>query len=74
MSAALALVEEIRTRSPDAISATKRLFQDSWNMSSAQAFDLESQLQFRLLRGSNQREAMKANFERRAPQFKPRKG
>ena len=73
MAAAMALSDELTARSPDAVSACKRLFQDAWASTPEQAFDLESRLQFRLLTGANQREAMKANFAKRAPQFRPRK-
>ena len=73
MAAARALADELIGRSPDAVSACKRLFQDAWAATPEQAFDLESRLQFRLLRSANQREAMKANFARRAPEFRPRK-
>lgn len=73
LAAAEALVDALRGRSPDAISAGKRLLQDAWSASREQAFDLESREQFRLLRGGNQREAMRANFEKRPPAFKARR-
>ncbi|HAS29778.1 MAG TPA: enoyl-CoA hydratase, partial [Alcanivorax sp.] len=37
-----------------------------------QAFDQESSLQFKLLRGRNQGEAMAANLKKREPRFRPR--
>ncbi len=49
------------------MSATKALFQRTWNQSEDQAFHEESRLQFKLLRGKNQAEAMAANFKKRAP-------
>ena len=73
MTAAEQLAEELLARSPDAVSACKRLFQDAWAATPGQAFDLESRLQFRLLTSANQREAMKANFAKRPPDFRPRK-
>lgn len=69
---AQALAQQLISRSPDAISACKELFQSTWSAREEEAFDQESRLQFRLLRNSNQREAMRANFERRPPRFKPR--
>lgn len=67
-----ALAAEIRTRSPDSVAASKALFESTWLEDEDEAFSVESRLQFRLLRGRNQREAMKANFEKRPPRFKPR--
>lgn len=72
MAAAEALAEQIKTRSPDAIAATKALVEKTWLAPENEAFSVESKLQFKLLRGKNQREAMKANFEKRAPAFKKR--
>ena len=71
-TAALALAETLLARSPDAVSATKALFQRTWNAPEEQALDLESRLQFKLLRGRNQREAMAANFKKRTATFLPR--
>ncbi len=72
MLAAEALADQIKTRSPDAIAAAKALFEQTWLAGEGEAFNIESKIQFKLLRGSNQREAMKANFEKRKPAFKPR--
>ncbi|MDN5863578.1 MAG: enoyl-CoA hydratase-related protein, partial [Salinisphaera sp.] len=71
-AAALALANALLERSPDAVSATKALFQRTWNAPEEQALDLESRLQFKLLRGRNQREAMAANFKKRPAAFFPR--
>ncbi len=60
----------IAARSPDAIRAVKRLFDDSADMSAAQALQLEAQLQLSLLGADNQVEAVMANLENRAPDFK----
>ena len=70
--AAEALAGELMTRSPDAVAAAKSLFQRSWFASVRRAFAIESGLQFRLLRGANQRIAMRANFARKAPLFRSR--
>lgn len=72
MARAEALAAEIKTRSPDSVAATKALFEKTWQASEGEAFAVESRLQFKLLRGRNQREAMKANFEKRAPEFRVR--
>lgn len=72
MAMAEALAEQIKTRSPDSVAAGKALVEKTWLASEAQAFAIESRFQFKLLRGKNQREAMKANFEKREPDFKKR--
>jgi len=70
--AARALAGAILTRSPDAVSATKALFHSTRHAAEEQAFDRESSLQFKLLRGRNQGEAMAANLKKREPRFRPR--
>ena len=70
--AARALADAILTRSPDAVSATKALFHSTRHAAEDQAFDRESSLQFKLLRGRNQGEAMAANMKKREPRFRPR--
>jgi enoyl-CoA hydratase/carnithine racemase len=72
LAAAEALAAQIKSRSPDAIAASKALFEKTWLAPEGEALGVESKLQFKLLRGKNQREAMKANFEKRAPAFKKR--
>lgn len=72
MQLAQNLAEAIKTRSPDSVAASKALFESTWLEDEDEAFSVESKLQFKLLRGRNQREAMKANFEKREPRFKPR--
>lgn len=59
----------IAGRSPGAIRAIKRLFEESPTMSVADALQLEAQLQMELLGGPNQAEAVAANMEKRAPKF-----
>ncbi|MCK0154965.1 crotonase/enoyl-CoA hydratase family protein [Alcanivorax sp. S6407] len=66
------LADAIKSRSPDAISAGKSLFQQTWNASEAQAFDIESKLQFKLMRGKNYRRALTAGKKKQAPEFGPR--
>ena len=72
LAAAEALAAELMQRSPDAVAAAKRLFQRSWLAGARRAFAIESGLQLRLLRGANQRIALRANFARQQPDFKPR--
>lgn len=72
MAAAETLAGQIKARSPDGVAAAKALFEQTWQAGEGAAFNIESKTQFKLLRGKNQREAMKANFEKRAPQFKNR--
>ncbi|MEE4295890.1 MAG: hypothetical protein V2J20_04655, partial [Wenzhouxiangella sp.] len=71
-SAALTLAETISAHSPDAVAAAKRLFQQTRVISERRALRRERWLQLKVLLGSNQREAMKARMEKRAPQFKAR--
>ncbi|MCB9656746.1 MAG: crotonase/enoyl-CoA hydratase family protein [Sandaracinaceae bacterium] len=69
MAAAEGLMAELVTRSPDSVAATKQLFHDTWVAPEDAAFSLETRLQALLLTGKNQRAAMQANFEKRAPRF-----
>ena len=68
--AALALAREIAGRSPDAVRAGKRLLNESDRMSVEEALQLEAQLQTSLIGRPNQTEAVKANLEGRAPNFR----
>ena len=72
LAAAEAMAAELMTRSPDAVAAAKSLFHHTWFASVRRAFDVESGIQFRLLRGANQRIAMRANFAKKTPVFKNR--
>jgi enoyl-CoA hydratase/carnithine racemase len=67
---AMALAREIAGKSPDAIRAAKRLFETSWHADAAIGLELEQRLQATLIGRVNQVEAIKANFEKRAPVFK----
>jgi enoyl-CoA hydratase/carnithine racemase len=68
--AALVLAREIAGRSPDAVRAGKRLLNESDRMSVEEALQLEAQLQKSLIGRPNQTEAVKANLEGRAPNFR----
>lgn len=72
--APLKAAEEFATvlaaRSPDAVSAVKRLFRDTRHGSERRALRRERWLQLRVLLGANQREAMRARLEKRDPEFR----
>jgi len=70
LSAALAKAREIAGKSPDAIRAGKRLLEEAWHAQPAEGLALEVAEQRGLLGGPNQREAVAANLEKRAPDFK----
>lgn len=59
----------IAAKSPSAVRAIKRLFDESSEMSTSQALQFEAQLQSSLLGGRQQIEAVSANMEKRAPKF-----
>ena len=67
--AAMELAAAIRVKSPDAIRSMKRLVNEAWQLSDAEALALEARLQAALLSSPNQREAVMANLERREPDF-----
>ena len=70
LAEAMALAAEIASRSPDAVRADKRLLEESWRTDPATGLRLEAKLQGGLIGTPNQVEAVKANFEDRAPEFK----
>ena len=63
------LAAEIATKSPDAIRRGKRLLNTSWYADERTGLELEAKLQGELVGSPNQVEAIKANFEKRAPNF-----
>lgn len=69
LAAALELAREIAGKSPDAIRAGKKLLEESWHADERTGLELESKLQTDLIGSANQIEAVKANFEKRTPQF-----
>lgn len=69
LQAARDLANLISSRSPDAIRAIKRLFDESAEIGTARALQMEAQLQVLLLGGHNQREAVAANVEKRPANF-----
>ena len=63
------LATEIASKSPDAIRSGKRLLDVAWHADERTGLELEAALQSRLIGSPNQVEAIKANFEKRAPRF-----
>ena len=68
-AAAMDLAREIAGKSPDAVRAAKRLFESSWHADERDGLALEASLQTELIGSPNQKEAVKANFAKRAPDF-----
>lgn len=66
------LIDMIRTKSPDAVAAAKRLFNESWAASERKTFRGERHRQLRLLIGANSRAALKAGAKKQAPKYGPR--
>jgi enoyl-CoA hydratase/carnithine racemase len=70
LSAALALAEEISQKSPDAVRAAKRLYDEAWTSNdTAAALELESQLQTALIGSPNQIAAVVAGMSGEPPVF-----
>lgn len=70
LAAALAMAAEIAGHSPDAIRAAKKLLNAGYDLPEPQALQAEAEIQLGVLGRSNQREAVLANAEKRAPVFK----
>lgn len=68
------LADEIAERSPDAVAAAKSLIRKSWQADESDVLEMESSLQFKLLRSKNQRRLMRANFAKKRAEFLPRQG
>ncbi len=68
-SAGMKLAREIAARSPDAIRAAKRLLNMSTLSNAGAMLEAETAEQARLIGSENQREAVRAGFENRPPQF-----
>jgi len=64
-----ALAREIASRSPDAVRAAKRLWNEAFLGSVADGLRLEAELQGTLVGKPNQLEAVRANLEKREPRF-----
>lgn len=73
MAAADELVAKLRTRSPDAVAAAKRLFDATWTATPRRTFARERAEQLALLVNANTRIAREAAFKRTTPEFVERK-
>ena len=70
---AMELASEIASKSPDAVRLGKQLFETAWHADARTGLQLEASLQGKLIGSENQVEAIRANFEKRAPNFKDSK-
>jgi enoyl-CoA hydratase/carnithine racemase len=59
----------IRDRSPEAIRGVKRLVNAAWSLNEDDSLALEAMLQGALLGSESQVEAVRANLEKRRPDF-----
>lgn len=66
---AMAMAKIIAGKSPDAIRHAKRLLEEAWHADTKTGLKLEEKLQLELIGSPNQREAIKANFDKREPEF-----
>jgi enoyl-CoA hydratase/carnithine racemase len=73
LEAALVMAKEIANKSPDAISAGKKLLESAWHGDTKEGLELEQDLQIELLGKPNQIESIMANLEKRDPIFSSRK-
>lgn len=71
-AAASALVEELLTRSPDALAGVKELFERAWTSGPEETFAVEREVQARLLRLPNTRRAQEAALRGERPSYQPR--
>ena len=69
LAEAMALARQIAGRSPHAVRAGKRLLNVATDGSNAAVLQAESDEQMAIIGGPNQTEAVRANLEKRTPQF-----
>jgi enoyl-CoA hydratase/carnithine racemase len=69
LAAAKELAAEIAARSPDAVRAAKRLFDESWNGPAEMTLALEAELQAGLIGSPNQLAAVTAGMAKQPPEF-----
>jgi enoyl-CoA hydratase/carnithine racemase len=69
LAAAHELATEIAGRSPDAVRAAKRLFEESWSRPPEETLKLEAELQLSLIGSPNQLAAVMAGMKREEPEF-----
>jgi enoyl-CoA hydratase/carnithine racemase len=72
VASAIALAQELSTKSPDALAAAKRLFNSSWTSSARATFARERIEQAFLLFSANAKVAREAAFKKAVPSYKPR--
>jgi enoyl-CoA hydratase/carnithine racemase len=69
LAEALGLAREIASKSPDAVRAAKRLFDESWTGTAAETLALEASLQRELIGSPNQVAAVTAGFTKQPAEF-----
>lgn len=69
LATARRVARDCADKSPNAIRGIKRLVNEAWSCSEEDSLVLEAQLQLRLLGSGNQAEAVRANLEKRKPNF-----
>lgn len=69
LAAALELASEIAGRSPDAVRAAKRLFEESWTRPAEETLRLEASLQRQLIGSPNQLAAVTAGMTKQPAEF-----
>jgi enoyl-CoA hydratase/carnithine racemase len=69
LATARRVAQDCAAKSPDAIRGIKCLVNEAWSRSEGDSLALEAQLQLRLLGSANQSEAVRANLEKRKPDF-----
>jgi enoyl-CoA hydratase/carnithine racemase len=69
LAAARALAAEIASRSPDAVRAAKRLYDEAWTGPARETLALEAKLQLGLIGSPNQLAAVAAGFSREPARF-----
>lgn len=69
LAAARELAAEIASRSPDAMRAAKRLFDEAWTGSASETLALEASLQLGLIGSPNQLAAVTAGFTKQPGEF-----
>lgn len=69
LAAATTLAREIAARSPDAVRAAKRLFNEAWSAPAAEALALETELQLTLIGSDNQMASVMAGMSKSSGEF-----
>ena len=69
LAAAQELAAEIAAKSPDAVRAAKRLYEEAWPATADGALALETELQVGLLGSPNQLEAVRSGMAKEPPSF-----